>query len=550
MAVAHGAVKSQFMHPIPCSDHTPMPLKQQTPHTVWFTSHLSIARCHVSVLCCAELKARRVAVAQAMQEKKAAKAAAKKEQLEKAKVARAASMAAKAVARAAEAEAAAAASACAHLSSDDDFLGPLQGRAQQPCQATEQSRHSSHNAAGPSRSLNGAAQHAQHAQHGQAGSVPEGVRQPASRNGYLSYQSQHAQHSQRISHDSQAVLAESGAQDSTAIFKFPVESEHRGTPHLFHDQPMKEEDAWDGAHVQYMHSRGARQLPSELLASGSESRQPESEEADREGDRGGNEEFDWGAWMSPEGKRKAIAERLQRPRRPPKRPYPLLDPPKPKPKKPQQSLRGSSSQHCDARLQHRPPDRLQGSVATTSGQFSQEEWSHALGPMQQPHRHRPGSAPPGRTAAASQGATKGRSKGRSIGRRALEEVGCIRAAAYQGEAFMQARMDVLHQQGVLPGNQAPADAHPDHQVCHTTAIPPPYHRHTTAVPPPYHCGTHTTAKPPHITAIPLPTNISSPEPPCFASLFFFPVSLLLPQPTPPFDLAQQSMAKFGVWLSF
>ncbi len=46
----------------------------------------------------------------------------------------------------------------------------------------------------------------------------------------------------------------------------------------------------------------------------------------------------------------------------------------------------------------------------------------------------------------------------------VEDVGCIRAAAYQGEAFMQARMDVLQQQGVVQGNQAPADHDTGQQV--------------------------------------------------------------------------------------
>ena len=384
-----------------------------------------------------------------MQEKKAAKAAAKKEQLEKAKAARAASMAAKAAARAVEAEATAqhAASAYGHLSSDDDFLGPLQGRSQQPFQPEQGSAD-----AGPSRSLNG---FAQHAQRGQLTSTPadsDGIRQPANRNGYCLHHS-FAQHSHCMSYGHQALLAESGAQDSETEVTFAVESEYRHVPHLGHGQPVKEEDSWDGAHAQLMHSRGERQLQSELPAPELESMQPDSEEADK----GADDKFDWGAWMSPEGERKGIAERLQRPRRPPKRPYPLLDPPKPKPKK-HQSLK-RSSQHLGARVQHRLPDRLllQESGSTSSGQLS-HEWSHAHGPVPQALKHRSESAIPGRTA-ASQRAVKEK------GRRALQQVGCIRAAAYQGEAFMQARMDVLHQQGVVPGNQAPADADHGHQVC-------------------------------------------------------------------------------------
>ena len=406
-----------------------------------------------------------------MQEKKTAKAAAKKEQLEKAKLARAASMAAKAAARAAEAEAAAqhAASAYGHLSSDDDFLGPLQGRSQQPFQP-EQSRQGSADAAGPSRTLNGFAQHAQRGQLASAPADSDGAKQPASRNGYHLHHSL-AQHSHCMGHGNGALPAESGAQDSEAHVRFPPE--HRRMSHLGRDQPLKEEDSWDGAHAQLLHSGGERQLLSELSACELESKQPDCEEADK----GADDKFDWGAWMSPEGERKAIAERLQRPRRPPKRPYPLLDPPKPKPKK-HQSLKGSS-QHRDARLQHRLPDRLlmQESGSTSSGQLS-HGWPHAHGPVQQAPKHRPGSAIPGRTA-ASQRAAKAKSKGR----RALEKMGCIRAAAYQGEAFMQARVDVLHQQGVVPGNQAPADADHGHQVCYTpapTPLSPPAPQHLLA----------------------------------------------------------------------
>ncbi len=113
----------------------------------------------------------------------------------------------------------------------------------------------------------------------------------------------------------------------------------------------------------------------------------------------------------------------------------------------------------NAGTDHRLTDRLlqQESGSTSSGQFSQE-WPHV--PMQHAHRPRPGSANPGRGDASRRAA-----KGKSKGTRALEEVGCIRAAPYQGEAFMQARMDVQQQQGVVPGNQAPADADHGHQVC-------------------------------------------------------------------------------------
>ena len=450
-----------------------------------------------SLLPSAELRAQRVAIAQAMQQKKAAKIAAKKEQLEKAKVARAASMAAKAAARAAEAEAVAqeAAGGYGHLSSDDDFLPPLQNRPQRNL-PSEQSRYNSSNAAGPSRSLNG---FAQHAQRGQAASTPAGsddAKQPASRNGYqvhhphqhnrqLAHSERHpggserqtwdldgasaqsrqlnGQHRHHRSHDHQpgsGLLPEAGAQDSEADVRFSVESGYRqhALP-LSRNEPMNAEGSWDGTHAQLRHSGEAIQLPGELPGSRLAARRPDSEEAD--------DKFDWGAWMSPEGERKAIAERLQRARRPPKRPYPLPEPPKPKPKK-HQSLRGSS-QHRDAMHQHRLPDRLlrQESGSTSSGQFSQE-FSHAHGPAQHAHKHRLGSAIPGRSA-ASQKAGKGKSKGR----RALEEVGCVRAAAYQGEAFMQARMDVLQQQGVVPGNQAPADTDHGHQVCCTRTAPQP-----------------------------------------------------------------------------
>ena len=53
----------------------------------------------------------------------------------------------------------------------------------------------------------------------------------------------------------------------------------------------------------------------------------------------------------------------------------------------------------------------------------------------------------------------------------VEDVGCIRAAAYQGEAFTQARMDVLEQQGVVQGNQAPADHDTGQQVFKQLHVP-------------------------------------------------------------------------------
>ena len=249
----------------------------------------------------------------------------------------------------------------------------------------------------------------------------------------------------------------SALQNSAAGVRSLIEPDarHDTIYHLQH-QPLKAETTSATCHMpsQLAHSSDSGQLLSESQASQSDAKRLESEEAD--------DTFDWEAWMSPEQKRQGIAERLQRPRRPPKRPYPLLDPSKPKPKK-HQSLKGSS--HHPVRLQHRLPDRLarHGSRSTCLG--LDPESAHASGQGQYAHTQTSGLALPSR-AAANRRAAKGRSKGR----RALETVGCIRAAAYQGEAFMQARMDVLEQQGVLPGNQAPADADSGHQVSHSVTL--------------------------------------------------------------------------------
>ncbi|KAL3151508.1 hypothetical protein ABBQ38_012507 [Trebouxia sp. C0009 RCD-2024] len=462
----------------------------------------------------AELRAQRVALAQAMQERRAAKLAAKKEQQEKAKAARAASMAAKAAARAAEAEAAAQHGGYVHLTSDDDFLNPRLGPPMQPLHLPrqplqpEQYRHSA-GGAGPSRGSNGLAQHAQHGQG--AAEADDGAKQPASRNGFQIYHphghngqlvggERHPEGSERqmwgangdtgqdlrresgsthrYPHGTTSdmlrggqlqsggwptgatLYSGSGLQNSLELNSMQVSASHGqlhpvelGCRHhassLSHDQGATAEGSWQ-VHARLSHSAGSRQLPQQLPASESESRRPDSEEAD--------DKFDWGAWMSPEGDHTAIAGRLQRPRRPPKRPYPLPDPTKPRLKK-HHSSKGSS-QH-----QRRLTDRLlrQESGSTSSGQFSQE-WPH--GPVQHAHKPRPSSAIPGRSCASHRGA-----KGKSKGRRALEEVGCIRAAPYQGEAFMRARMDVQQQQGVVPGNQAPADADHGHQAMpHTVRV--------------------------------------------------------------------------------
>lgn len=461
----------------------------------------------------AELRVQRVALAQAMQEKRAAKIAAKKEQMEKAKAARAATMAAKAAARAAEIEAAARHGDYAQLTSDDDFLNPVGRRLQRPSQPGQSTVHQTGNGAGPSRSLNGFAQHAQHAQGASDDTDGVDAKQPASRNGYhlhhahqhngqlAALERHHLEGDERqiwsvdgepaqlrnvgsgtiqrgLGRAASAMLGEvrvqprgvaggaayggDGTQPSLELHSIHACSSHRqqhpveSASHLSHDQPGKAESSWH-VHAQLTHSAEgeARQLPQQLPASESESRRPDSEEAD--------DKFDWGAWMSPEGERKAIAERLQRPRRPPKRPYPSPDPPKPRLKK----HHSSKGNQTAARHQHRLTDRLlrQESGSTSSGQFSQE-WPH--GPMQHAHRPRSGFANPGRSAASHRAG-----KGRSKGRRALAEVGCIRAAPYQGEAFMQARMDVQQQQGVVPGNQAPADADHGHQVCILLLPPSP-----------------------------------------------------------------------------
>ena len=487
------------------------------------------------LLCSAELRAQRVALAQAMQEKRAAKLAAKKEQQEKAKAARAATMAAKAAAKAAEAEAAAQHSGYAQLTSDDDFLNPRLGPRKQPLQPpmqplqSEQYRDRTGGGAGPNRGLNGFAQHAQHGQ-GAADNNDDIANQAASRNGYRVYNAhpdngqlaeseRHPGGSERqmwhadggtghglngnngiipsYPHGTASEMLRGGQLQSGGrpaggrpydggALQASLEHNHIqassscGQQHavdhryrqrassLSHDRDDRDALAGDSWHVhaQLRHSADARQLPQQLPASESESRRPESEEA--------NDKFDWGAWMSPEGERKAIAERLHRPPPPPKRPYPLPDPTKPRLKK-HHSSKGSSSQH-----QRSITDRLlrQESGSTSSGQFSQD-WPHD--PAQHAHKPRPGSAIAGRSSASHRGA-----KGRSKGRRALEEVGCIRAAPYQGEAFMQARMDVQQQRGVVPGNQAPADADHGHQVCHNAAATPLPPRPPPTLPHPTH----------------------------------------------------------------
>jgi len=155
-----------------------------------------------------------------------------------------------------------------------------------------------------------------------------------------------------------------------------------------------------------------------------------------------------------------IAERLQRTRRPPKRPYSLPDIPKPKPKK-----QASKSTHH--KLQHKHEDRLlrQDSGSTSSEQFAQPRQHHTqYNRYQQQQQHQRKPSLPGHASSDAAAVAKKASRGRLKGRRVVEDVGCIRAAAYQGEAFMQARMDVLEQQGVVPGNQAPADHDTGQQV--------------------------------------------------------------------------------------
>lgn len=465
-----------------------------------------------------------------MQEKRAAKAAAKKQQQEKARVARAASLAAKAAARAAEEEKDAARAAEAesagqqpaydpHLSdfrnANGDAFGHnrcLNGYPQQ-AQHSQHGQHTEH------------VLHSQNASNWDLTKQPNGV--PARRNGYhlphanqgdgqlagpegqidmlerqawdgdgptgqerrlsiaeqdidimyrspdqavahagstqtspevdIIHSSSHGRRrrsSQNLHQHSTGRSVHSALNGSDAVLRFPGQSDLKhDTAYLTQHQPLKAEGTLATWHMpsHLAQSSDSGQLPSESHASESDTKRRESEEAD--------DTFDWEAWTSPGQRRQGIAERLQRPRRHPKRPYPLPDPSKPKPKKPH-SLKGSS--HHPVRPQHRLLDRPARQVSTSNswGQFDPES-SHAHGTGQHAHLHRLGSAMPGR-AAASQRAAKGRSKGR----RALEEVGCIRAAPYQGEAFMQARMDVLEQQGVLPGNQAPADADSGHQVSH------------------------------------------------------------------------------------
>jgi hypothetical protein len=164
-----------------------------------------------------------------------------------------------------------------------------------------------------------------------------------------------------------------------------------------------------------------------------------------------------------------IAERLQRTRRPPKRPYSLPDIPKPKPKK-------QASRTTHHKLQHRHADRLlrQDSGSTSSEQFAQPRQHHSqfsqYHQQQQQHQQRKASLQ-GRAASDAAAVAKKADRGRLKGRHVVEDVGCIRAAAYQGEAFMQARMDVLQQQGVVQGNQAPADHDTGQQVCTQPHVP-------------------------------------------------------------------------------
>ena len=162
-----------------------------------------------------------------------------------------------------------------------------------------------------------------------------------------------------------------------------------------------------------------------------------------------------------------IAERLQRTRRPPKRPYSLPDIPKPKPKK-----HASKSTHH--KLQRKHEDRLlrQDSGSTSSEQFAQPRQHHTqYSQYQQQQQHQRKASLPGHASSDAAAVAKKANRGRLKGRRVVEDVGCIRAAAYQGEAFMQARMDVLEQQGVVQGNQAPADHDTGQQVSTQTYVP-------------------------------------------------------------------------------
>ncbi len=158
-----------------------------------------------------------------------------------------------------------------------------------------------------------------------------------------------------------------------------------------------------------------------------------------------------------------IAERLQRTPRPPKRPYSLPDIPKPKPKK-------QASRSTHHKLQHRHADRLlrQDSGSTSSEQFAQPRQHHTQ--YSQYHQHQRKASLPGRASSDAAAAAKKANRGRLKGRRVVEDVGCIRAAAYQGEAFMQARVEVLQQQGVVQGNQAPADHDTGQQVSTQTYV--------------------------------------------------------------------------------
>lgn len=163
-----------------------------------------------------------------------------------------------------------------------------------------------------------------------------------------------------------------------------------------------------------------------------------------------------------------IAERLQRTRRPPKRPYSLPDIPKPKPKK-----QASKSTHH--KLQSKHADRLlrQDSGSTSSEQFAQPRQHHTQYSQYQQQQQQHQRKASLRWHASSNAAVvaKKANRGRWKGRRVVEDVGCIRAAAYQGGAFMQARMDVLEQQGVVQGNQAPADHDAGQQVSTPAVVP-------------------------------------------------------------------------------
>ena len=449
-----------------------------------------------------ELKAQRQVQVQMMAERKAAKAAAKKEQQEKAKAARAASLAAKAIAKAAEAEAAAQQSAHANWTSREHHRDAAhQLHSMSGLQYSSQAANSddlNRDVAAASRNLNGYVQHSQHAQR-QTGHTTSHLdnRQlngmPARRNGYhLPKANQHS--GQLAGAEGQAGQLEGqiGWADMAHTQQHKLSTRHHNVDMVYNSPDkggLHDHSASASPEVDIMNSistekriRGGECYQQHQLHSGSAELGPDAESGDRQparfrdlscsGQLSGeahasesdakrheselaDDKFDWEAWMSPE-ERKGIAERLQRARRPPKRPYSPPEPPKPKAKK-HQTLK--SRAHPPAWLPHSHSDRLlrQESGSTSSSQFGPDN-SHASDHWQHAHTHRPGSAMPGRAA------TGMKAKGKSKGRRALEEVGCIRAAAYQGEAFMQARMDVLQQQGVLPSNQAPADSENGHQV--------------------------------------------------------------------------------------